>query len=355
MIPVLYESDEREFGYDSLGYLKDCISCTVTEERNGVFECEFSYPVTGPLFKEILDNRIIYATHDDKDDGQPFDIYGRSEPIDGVVTFYAHHISYRLGKETVTPYRASSAASALDQLPKHIVNGDGFEFSSENYQSGEFAVTVPTGARNILGGSEESVLEIFGGEYEFDKFKVILHEQRGKDTDIAIRYGKNLKDYTHETDWTDTYNAVVPYWYQEPEEGETTGTLVMLPERYIAVDEPTPRIMAVPLDLSGEFDEKPSESKLRALARKEFKKSKAWQASEDYTINFMALWQTEEYKEFAPLQKCNLCDTVLIYYPIYGVNGIREKIVKTVYNTLLDRYDEITLNRLPATFSGTIS
>lgn len=355
MIPILYGESERKFAGNAIGYLMDCISCTVTEERNGIYECEFSYPVTGPLFSEISENRIIYAAHDDTEDGQPFDIYGRSEPIDGVVTFYAHHISYRLGKQTALPYTASSASSALSQLASHIVNRGGFTFVGDTTASGAFYFSVPTGVRNLLGGAEGSLLDIYGGEYEFNKFSVILHDRRGVDTDVAIRYGKNLTDYTHDIDTTDSYNAVVPYWYKEADDEDPDGILITLPERYISVPSPTPRIMAIPLDLSSEFEEQPTSGELRELAQKELKKTDAWKASDNYTIDFVALWQTEEYKQFAVLQKCKLCDTVLIYMPLYGVNGIREKIVKTVYNALLDRYDEITLNRLPATFSGTIS
>ena len=43
MIPILYLSDEVSFQSNGLGRLSDIISCSVTEERNGIFEVEFEY------------------------------------------------------------------------------------------------------------------------------------------------------------------------------------------------------------------------------------------------------------------------------------------------------------------------
>lgn len=39
MIPVLYPPNATDFSTLGLGVLTDTVSCEVTEERNGVFEC----------------------------------------------------------------------------------------------------------------------------------------------------------------------------------------------------------------------------------------------------------------------------------------------------------------------------
>ena len=41
MIPILFEKDETQFDNNGLGRLRDMISCIVTEERNGIYECDF--------------------------------------------------------------------------------------------------------------------------------------------------------------------------------------------------------------------------------------------------------------------------------------------------------------------------
>ena len=94
MIPILYDSAETQFTSNGLGRLKDTISCIVTEERNGIYEVEFDYPISGDKYELIKEGRIVAVTHDETGDVQPFILYKRTATIDGKVKFNAHHLSY---------------------------------------------------------------------------------------------------------------------------------------------------------------------------------------------------------------------------------------------------------------------
>ena len=96
MIPILYTANETDFSHCGIGALSEMTSCTVTEERNGAFECEFKYPVDGKLFAEIQESRIVKAKPNEMSDPQLFRIYASSKPINGIVTYRAEHISYEL-------------------------------------------------------------------------------------------------------------------------------------------------------------------------------------------------------------------------------------------------------------------
>ena len=350
MIPILYEQTEKQFTSGGLGFLADCTSFKVTQERNGIFECEFIYPITGLLYDQIQERRIVYATHDDSGDPQPFDIYARSAPIDGLVTFYAHHISYRLSNSVVMPFTATGVVDAMSKIQSNIVTDrdDDFTFWTDKTTSGDYEKKVPSIVRTTLGGEEGSLLDVYGrGDYEFDKFAVRLYQNKGRETDIEIRYGKNLTKIEHKIDDSESYNAIVPYWLNEE-----NGALVTLPEGYISHDDGTAYVVAIPFPMNEYFETMPTVAAMRQKAQQLLDSSEAWVPSEDFEVNFVQLWQTEEYKDYAPLQLVNLCDTVRVYYPELGVNAVRERVVKTVYNTLLDRYDEITLNELPTTLTG---
>ena len=350
MIPILYEQTEKQFTSGGLGFLADCTSFKVTQERNGIFECEFTYPISGPLYDQIQERRIVYATHDDSGDPQPFDIYARSAPIDGLVTFYAHHISYRLSNSVVMPFTATGVADAMTKIQANIVTDrdDDFTFWTDKTTVGDYAKTVPSIVRTTLGGEEGSLLDVYGrGDYEFDKFAVRLYQNKGRDTDVEIRYGKNLTSINHKVDNGESYNAIVPYWLNEE-----TGAIRTLPEGYLSYDDGTAYIVAIPFSMNEYFEAMPTVAAMRQKAQQLLDSSEAWVPSEGFEVNFVQLWQTEEYKDYAPLQRVNLCDTVRVYYPELGVDAVRERVVKTVYNTLLDRYDEITLNELPTTLTG---
>lgn len=348
MIPILFDQSEKTFKSGGLGFLVDCTSCIVSQERNGVFECEFVYPITGPKYNLIQEKTIIYATHDDSGIPQPFDIYARSAPINGLVTFYAHHISYRLSNAVVMPFKATSCADAMRKIQDKTLGDEGFTFWTDKKTQGEYSKTVPSIVRTTLGGEEGSLLDVYGrGDYEFDKFAVRLYQNKGRDTDVEIRYGKNLVNMEHKIDNSESYNAIVPYWLNEQ-----NGNLITLPEGYIFHDDGSAYIVAIPFPMNEYFETAPSVDSMRQKARQLFESSESWIPSEGFSVDFVQLWQTEEYEQYAPLQRVNLCDTVRVYYPELGVDALKERVVKTVYNTLLDRYDEITLNELPTTLTG---
>ena len=376
MIPILYNRDETRFVTNGIGRLSDCTRFVVTEERNGIYEAEFDYPITGVHFDEIGIGKIVACTHDDKHDIQPFVIYSRSVPyLNGIVTFNAHHISYRLNDVVVMPYTAGSVAAALNGISTNSVNSNPFTFWTDKTTTAEFTNEVPRNARNMLGGEENSILDVFGGgDYEFDKFTVKLHAHRGQDSDVEIRYSKNLTNLSQTIDDGESYNAVVPYWMG------SEGELVTLPEKMLVFSGTEPQIAyltdhnliiirtetdepievaytiadAAPMDLSDAFEEQPTVEQLRAAAIARFETSDAWLPNENLTVDFVQLWQTAEFEEYSALQRVSLCDTVSVYYPQVGISEVKQRVVKVVYDVLMDRYDSIELGQVQTSLGQAI-
>lgn len=348
MIPILYAKNETAFTSNGLGRLAECVSCTVTEERNGIYECEFQYPITGKLYGEIIENGgIIACWHDDRHDVQPFDIYAHSAPIDGIVTFHAHHISYRQSRIIATPYTATSCADALSKIGTNSHPANPFTYWTEKDVSSPFEIKVPRSVNDLLRGTEGSILDVYGkGEYQFDKFTVRLYVNRGVDSGVTIRYGKNLTDITKDYDESACFSAIAPYWASEEE-------TVMLPEVYVG--EPGMDAAPVPMDFSGEFPEKPTEAQLRDRANAYLAANTPWLPAENVAVNFVQLWQTKEYENVAALQRLSLCDTVSVFYPALGVIQNGKKVIKVVYNVLLERYDEMELGQLQTSLADNIA
>lgn len=371
MIPILYTGDEKLFINNGIGRLSDATRCVVTEERNGIYELELDYPITGIHFEQIQRGRLIAATHDEKKDLQPFEIYKRSVPdLNGIVTFYAHHISYKLNGITVEPFTAGSAAQALEGIKTNSLNYNQFEFWTDKSTTGDFSVDEPKNARSLLAGEQGSILDVYGtGEYEFDRFTVKLYTRRGQDSDCEIRYGKNLTALNQEIDSSGTFNAVVPFWK------DSEGNIVMLPEKMIIYEGVEPRIAyltdhnlivirtetgepievpywevdAAPMDLSDAFEEAPTEEQLRQAAKSRFESGEYWAPTENLTVDFVNLSNTEEYKDYAALQRVSLCDTVSVFYPQVGIAAVKQKVVRVVWNAILNRYDSIELGALQTT------
>lgn len=347
MIPVLYPSTETEFTTNGLGRLTDCISFFVTEERNGVYEVEFVYPVTGIHYNDIEIGCIVYATHDALKEPEPFDIYKKSAPIEGRVTFYAHHVSYRLNEVVVRPFSMlGTAGEALNALKTNAVNTCGFTFFSDKATRLTYTVKQPDTLRHLLGGVQGSILDVYGsGDYEFKKFAVRL-VTRGADRGVSIRYGKNMSDIKAVSNAEGTYNGVVPYWAQEDE-------IVTLPEWYITRAGVTNPLLA-PLDLTEEWTTAPTVEQLRAKATERLNNTTPWVLDENIEVEFEPLEQTEDYADVAELQRVCIGDTVGIYYKAIGVST-KARVIKTVYSPLLEEYISVQVGDPQTTLADTIA
>ena len=356
MIPILYNSNETDFSGGGVGFLSDCTRCVVTEERNGVYECEFSYPMDGQHYSEIEPDMIIKAKPNEMSDSQLFRIYRASKPINGIVNFYCQHISYDLNVNVVDPFTLSGATAltALQGILSHCYYQHSFTAQStlSFSETHDLKVDKPKPARMCLGGSEGSVLDLFGGEYEFDNFNIKLHAARGQDTGVTILYGKNLTDITSDVNISSVYTAVYPYAIDEERDGLYTLTEKVIETGNTNFGEP--RVLS--LDLTEKFnlpDEEITETKLRNLANAYITNNHVSDVKQNIEISFVQLWQTPEYKDIALLQRVGLCDTVTVRYAKLGVS-VKAKVIKTVYNTLTEKYEKIELGKAKSNFGVTL-
>ena len=352
MIPVLYVANETNFNHNGVGVLSDCVSCVVTEERNGIYECEFSYPITGAFYGEISPDRIVKVKASEYADGQLFRIYRSSKPINGIVKFYCQHISYDLNTNIVNPFKAESvnAVTALTRVLENCYYQHSFTATSTNGTTSTIDIKVPTPARSCLGGMKGSILDNFGGEYEFDNFTIKLHGSRGQDNGVTILYGKNLTAIKADTNLQNTYTAVYPY------ATDTDGNTTVLTEKVIETDAfnsfGEPKVLA--LDLSDKFTEQEiTEEKIRQYANSYITQNKIQDIYQNIEISFVQLWQTEEYKNISLLERVGLCDIVTVKYPALGVS-VKAKVVKTVYDALKEKYQKIELGKVRSDFGESL-
>lgn len=339
MIPILYAATEKLFKSQGLGALVDVISCKVTEERNGSYELTMTYPLSGQHFKDLELSRIIKAVPSYKTDPEPFRIYAISKPLNGIVKVSAEHISYQLSHIPVTPFEASNVVEAMDNLKKYSAEDNPFSFWTSKETQAKMAFTVPTSCRALLGGVEGSILDTYKGEYEFTGYTVKLHQNRGSNKGVTIRYGKNLTDLKQEESIANTITGVCPFW-----KSEETEEVVTLPEVsvYSKYANNFPYKRTAVHDFSASFEEKPTVEQLRAKAENYITQSGVGVPDVSLTVSFVVLSQFEEYKDIAALESVNLCDTVNVIFENLGINTTA-KVVKTVYDVLLDKYDSITV------------
>ena len=355
MIPILYKSDTTNFATYGIGTLTDTISCEVTEERNGVYECVLKYPVTGVYFGEIKKERLIKAKPNDTSKPQAFRIYRITTPLNGIVTIYAQHISYDLIGIPVPMCSTAPMMPQLlvDQLFASALVPHNFTFKTEYKLPQRCEIAKPKNLRAVLGGSGGSVLDIWGGEFEWDNFDIIHRKERGANNGVVIEYGKNLTKLEQDSDISEVYTDLLPFAVSTDEEG--VETVVTLYEQTLPITKTTltqKKILIKDFTDSFEEGENIHHNELRLKAKDYISNNPLGVETPALTISFAALWKQPEYP--AILERVSLCDTVTVKHTDYGIS-VKQKVIKTVYDSLLEKYISITLGAAKSNFINEVS
>lgn len=368
MIPVLFDSKATSFSSNGLGRLTDAISCTVTEERNGSFELEMVYPIEGIHYSDISYSKIIVAKPSRKNTYQAFRIYEISKPLSGQVTIKARHISYQLSYIPTVPFSADTVSGALSGLKNYATENCPFNLTADFTSGASFIFQVPYSIRSLLGGQDGSILDVYGGEYEWDNWNVILHKNRGTNSGVVLRYGKNITDLTQEESIENTITGIFPYWFKEVsstvdtenEDGSTTSETTSS-EVLVKLDSPVqsdkagnfPYHLTQVVDFTNEFENEPTQDQLREYTTQYIKENDIGIPKVSIDVSFVNLRDTVEYKDYAVLQDVNLCDTVTVLFEELGVSTTA-KVITTEFDVLNERYNSLEVGDPKSDLSSTI-
>lgn len=344
---LLYESTETDFSTNGIGALSPTV-CHVTEELNGEFELYMEIPISADHYSAIGMRSLILAKPNPYSDPQPFRVYRMTKPLGGIVSVYARHIAYDLSGIVVEPYTASDIGTAINGFSSHALTQSPFTFSTVRTTAANFKVEVPTAVWSLMGGQAGSILDVYGGEYDFDKFTVYVLNRRGDDRGVSVRYGKNMVNLEQDTSCASCYTGVIAYWTpQEGEDGSTvTGNLINAQGTFDYT-----RIKT--LDCTEKFETAPTVAQLDAAATSYINAHNIGVPDVSWKVEFAPLAKTAEYANIEDLERVYLGDTISVLFVKLGVNA-SARVVKTEYDVLLDRYTSVHLGRVKSSLADTI-
>ena len=354
--PIIFEKGTRDFSTLGLGLLSDAIQATTTEELNGQFIFEMDYPVSGNNADLIKENRIIVVNSGHILKRQGFIIRQIVRKIDLTMTVYAEHVSYATLDVALAPVGTISgdAKTALENWKRMLVPAVDFTVDSDILTTNSTLIGAPEfeTARQGLGGHAGSILDVWGGEYQFDNWHIRLLKQRGKSANAIIAYGRNLISFEQDTNIADTYTSVYPY-YQE-NSGDDGNKTHFLPERTVDSEfvgkYPNPKVLM--LDLSNKFKDVAdySETKLRNYALSYIQSNNIGVPKVNMKISTVDLSRaTGGFSE-----DIDLGDTVNVYFEKLGITT-SAKVIKAVWNVLSDDYDKFEIGARRASLTESIS
>lgn len=390
MRPVLYDKNSSSV---EIGVLDECISCSVTEELNGVYECTFQYPATGEYFEQLttLDCMVSVAHAHSSGGGyltDYFDVYKFSAPLNGIVTFFAQHISYRLaniiikgGFTATDPYDAFAKITANTQMSNPFNLRDNSPWTGD---AGTMTVDGFANARSLLLGREGavSIVNTWRCEFVFSGFNVDVYPSRGMDRGVQIRYGKNITDVTREKDVSGIVAEVWPYWHDNDNANYVYGQPATSPKleagnapwttKELYIDVPPipyetqmqgngenlyfqPAILnPSAIDFSDKFETAPTAAQLKTAALQYMSKNSTWRTDDNISVDFIDLFGTPEYEDIKGLEYCQLGDYVTVYYQELGIVSKNVEIVSVTYDSLAERYTSMQLGTIKTTLAQVI-
>lgn len=321
---------------------------SVTEELNGIYELEFDIATTDKHYEDLKSNLLVKVNVDETGDEQIFRVYYVSEPINFVSHVKCQHITYDLNKIVVRPFTATGASAAKDGMNNNKLGSYPFTMTTDiSNTTSKFTLDIPRSFRECLGGYEGSLLDTFRGEYKWDNLTVQMLAHRGSDHGTRIAYGKNLTDFQQEVNNESVYDAVYGYAVVDEHTYEASSI-------YNKTGATSPKVMAV--DFSSNYDtgQTPTAAQLLSYATSYANNNDIEVPNVNIKVSFVPLWQTEEYKDIAPLERVFLGDTVHVYFDKLNVEA-SARVIKTVWSPSLGRYTEIELGSAKANLNTVIN
>ena len=372
MRPILFNKNEQSFDTYGLGEL-NVTKGTATRERNGNYTLYAEIPVNDPMVAILEKEMKLKADAGLRTKNQTFEISRIVKDSSNIVKIYGQHISHKLEYMAIRNglILNGTAFNALSLWRNALIGDYRFDVWSDIQTSATTTLTIDkaTNARLVLGGVEGSILDIWGGEYEFDNMTVRLHKQLGRTAPTVLEYGRNI--LSAETDETieDAYTSVLPFATYTPDkpEGDTSDSqpdpvTVTLPENY--VDSKYKALYAhrriKVVDFSSEFstDSKkkniPNADKLRKLASDYMERNAIGKPKINTKIEYVDLAKTLDYADRAWIEELELCDIVPVYYPQIGLTDETAKVTTITYDFVNERNASVEFGEIGTNVRATM-
>nr|DAQ76632.1 MAG TPA: tail protein [Caudoviricetes sp.] len=369
MRPILYNANETAFETYGLGEI-DATKAQVTRERNGNYTLYIEYPASGPLAGTFKNDMRIKSDAGLRTKNQTFFISRILKDSSGILKVYAKHISHLTEKMAIrnNTNATGTAQAALAIWALNALGGIRFDTWSDIDLTSKTSWNIADfkTARDALGGVKGSIIDVWGGEYEFDNTVIRLHKQLGRKSPTVLEYGRNILRAEDDQDIEGAYTSVYPYATYTPEnqgtgEGGATSqqVTVELPEKY--VDGPyiglynERRVLIV--DFSSNFKDKevPTIDKLRRLAKEYAINNRLGLPKINTKIEYVDLSKTLDYKLTQILEEAELCDIVPVYYPQIGLTSEDAKLTTIVYDVLLEQNDSVEVGVIGDGFKSSMT
>ena len=233
--PILYENAASDYDTNGLGALSNALTCIVNRTFNQFPTLQMTYKRNGIHAKDLQEGRIIMTDMGPDLIHQKFRINQIQKSTDNLIV-NATHIAGDIAYNTITQDLQLPNASANDVF-NTLINSladpmPDIRFDTDVTTMSNVNMPMSSGnAGNLLIDADQegdeptqSMAALFKGEWVFDNYHYYLQQNGGRNTGIVIKYGRDLKTITQDTNIANTYTAIFPYATYEPAPAKATDS-----------------------------------------------------------------------------------------------------------------------------------
>ncbi|SMC19288.1 phage minor structural protein, N-terminal region [Clostridium acidisoli DSM 12555] len=357
---VLYDKFKTsDFDSNDL-VLKNTTKCEVTWEKNGQFQIDLVYPILSDddRWQSIVKGAIVKCPVAYQND-QLFRLNTPTKKMDSgyyYIEVTGYHITYDLNYNLVENVTISnkSGIDAGQEILNNTQYSHPFSWNSDiaTIASSTYIRQNPTDA--LIGTGDNTFLQIWGGELVRDNFNIGMFNQAGKNRGVTIKYSKNLTGFEQSADDSNMITRAMPYINDDSTSTDdsttqSTDTVITLPEKY--VDSPKindyANIYIKPIEVTLTDDQKILNADQKYQVMRDYVNNLYANNNDvptySYSVNFIELSNTEEYKDYAILEEVHPYDFVVI--KALDIDVIAE-LVGYTYDALVKNYIGITLGNI---------
>lgn len=335
----LFRNNETNFNHNEW-VLNEVIGCKPSEGVNDDYITELEYPLEDS--KNISSNLVVgglvsVPTLDSRPD-QLFRIIDKDTSSTTITVQMQAKLLADLKENRVLPMtltgltRKQAIQAVLNAaLDPHTYSVGNLDTNTNN----SVIVNIQEGSvLNALIGAENSVLSEYGGEFIINNNMIDIVDSRGSDNGVVIEYGKNLSSISEKINNVDLATVLIPKSgdYRLPEYYIESPNVGAYEKRYFKDVEMNLNIW------DGENEQGEDQITLaeahnlmRATCNKMFTVDKVDQMTFNYTIDFVELSKTEEYKNYAVLETVHIGDTVTVRHKKLNLD-LQGRVNKIVYS-----------------------
>ena len=323
-----------------------CTSCKVTENLDGTYGLDAEFIIDDDGLWEYLQEEAILKIKVDY--GAEYFRITKPRKTRNRIIIYAVQVTIyetiHLWLNDVRPTGLNGTA-AINWILDGAVGVKELEVYS-NISASNTAYYEDMNMYKAIHDCDQSFLNRWGGEIQRRGYLLRILDKVGKDRGVQIRSCKNLKGFEANTDVDSITTRIKPKGY----DGITINGFIDSPilnnyaraytKEFTYSDV---KVKSSESETEGFNTLEEAQAELKRLAQLEYTENNVDIISADYTIDFVDLSQTEEYKNYIKAEKVYIGDEVSVFESKLNINVV-VRAIERKYNVLTQKVEEIKLS-----------